>query len=77
MQNLVYFFGQYDPRLTENICNVLEMPRTEDLGCYLGVPTIHKKVNRRTYQAMVERIDKHLAGWKSKCLSLAGRLTLF
>ena len=51
----VFFFSQQDPRLIENICNVLEKPHTEDLGCYLGAPTIHKKVNCRTYQAVVER----------------------
>ena len=42
----------------------------------LGVPTIHGKVTWSMYQNVIERIDKQLVGWNSKCLSLVERTTL-
>jgi len=59
--------------MAERICKVLEMSCTDDLGRYLGVPTLHGQVTRATYQGVIDRVDKQLAGWKSKCLSLAGK----
>ncbi|KAJ8436976.1 hypothetical protein Cgig2_012263 [Carnegiea gigantea] len=50
--------------------------RFQDLGKYLGVPTINGKVTKETFREVVQRVDKRLSGWKTKCLSLAGRLTL-
>ncbi|CAN1181294.1 Putative ribonuclease H protein At1g65750 [Linum perenne] len=52
------------------------MPLTQDLGRYLGVPILHERVTSHTYQDILDRIDKKLAGWKVKTLSLAGRVTL-
>ncbi|KAJ8422962.1 hypothetical protein Cgig2_002711 [Carnegiea gigantea] len=34
--------------------------------------TDSEQVNHMTYQSVVERVDRHLARWKSKCLSLTG-----
>ncbi|CAN1299175.1 Putative ribonuclease H protein At1g65750 [Linum perenne] len=52
-----------------------ECPLTQDLGRYLGVPILHEKVTSHTYQDILDRIDKKLAGWKVKTLSLVGRVT--
>ncbi|CAN1129038.1 Putative ribonuclease H protein At1g65750 [Linum perenne] len=49
---------------------------TQDLGRYLGVPVLHGRVKRSTYEFILERMDKKLAGWKANNLSLAGRVTL-
>jgi len=72
----VYFSNNTSMDMIEEICWILEMPRTEDLGRYLGVPTLHGRISRSAYQGVIEQADKRLAGWKSKCLSLAGCLTL-
>ncbi|CAN1129754.1 Putative ribonuclease H protein At1g65750 [Linum perenne] len=55
---------------------ILGMPLTQDLGRYLGVPILHERVTSHPYQDILDRIDKKLAGWKVKTLSLAGRVTL-
>lgn len=52
------------------------MEETEDLGTYLGVPTINGRTSKREYQFLVDKINNKLAGWKTKMLSLAGRATL-
>lgn len=50
--------------------------RTEDLGKYLGVPLLHKKMSKDTYRGIIERADRRLSMWKAKNLSFAGRVTL-
>ena len=52
------------------------MECTGDLGKYLGIPTINGRVNKATFQEVVQRVDNRLAGWKLKCLPLAGRAAL-
>lgn len=54
----------------------LGMNETEDLGMYLGMPTLTSRVTRETFGHLCEKIDRRLAGWKTKFLSLAGRITL-
>lgn len=49
---------------------------TKDLGKYLGMPVLQKRINKETYGDILEKISTRLAGWKSNTLSFAGRLTL-
>ncbi|CAN1774444.1 Putative ribonuclease H protein At1g65750 [Linum perenne] len=49
---------------------------TQDLGRYLGVPVLHGRIARQTYQPIIKRIDAKLSGLKVSSLSLAGRITL-
>lgn len=52
------------------------MESTSDLGLYLGMPTLTSRVTKATFNHLYEKIDRRLSGWKSKYLSLAGRITL-
>lgn len=49
---------------------------TNDLGKYLGVPILHEKVNIRSFQFILDKVDQRLSNWKVKTLSFAGHLTL-
>ncbi|CAN1145226.1 Putative ribonuclease H protein At1g65750, partial [Linum perenne] len=49
---------------------------TQNLGKYLGVPVLHECTTMSTYQEVLARMDSKLAGWKTKSLRLAGRVTL-
>ncbi|XP_021717958.1 uncharacterized protein LOC110685744 [Chenopodium quinoa] len=60
----------------QDIATTLGMEATKDLGLYLGMPTLTRRVTKDTYSHLCEKIDRRLAGWKSKYLSLAGRITL-
>lgn len=40
------------------------------------LPALTSRVTRETFGYLCEKIDRKLAGWKSKYLSLAGRITL-
>jgi len=72
----IYFLPNTNEAVVVEICNTLGIPRTEDFGCYLEVPTINGKVTCATFQSVISRADKRLAGWKAKCLSLEVRIML-
>ncbi|CAN1191878.1 Putative ribonuclease H protein At1g65750 [Linum perenne] len=59
-----------------DIAASLGIPITNNLGTYLGVPILHERTTTETYQGILNKIDKKLAGWKIKTLSLAGHVTL-
>lgn len=59
-----------------DINNVLGFSSTEDLGKYLGVPILHKKVTRSTFNYVLEKVKSRLSRWKARTLSLAELVTL-
>ncbi|CAN1353255.1 Putative ribonuclease H protein At1g65750 [Linum perenne] len=59
-----------------DVVNLLGIAATSDLGRYLGVPILHGRVTKHTYDYLLDRLDSRLAGWKADNLSLAGRVSL-
>lgn len=43
---------------------------------YLGVPLVLGRLSYQDCSSIVEKVHKHLAGWKNRSLSYTGRLTL-
>ncbi|XP_019189720.1 PREDICTED: uncharacterized protein LOC109184127 [Ipomoea nil] len=71
------FFSKNTPsELKEAISLELRIPSTTDLGRYLGVPSLHGRVTSATFSGLLDRVRGRLDGWRSKTLSLAGRITL-
>lgn len=60
----------------EGIHRILNCPLKNFPCSYLGMPLSHRNLKRADYQPLIDKILKVLAGWKSKLLSIAGRLTL-
>jgi ribonuclease HI len=52
------------------------LKETLKLGNYLGVPALGKAPRVQDFQYMVDKVKARLTGWKTKHLSLAGRITL-
>lgn len=46
------------------------------MGCYLGFKLRHYGDNRNNYSKLIEKITSKMVGWRNKCLSKAGRITL-
>ncbi|XP_056697578.1 uncharacterized protein [Spinacia oleracea] len=72
----VFFSSNTEAEIKKDICDALNITETDDLGVYLGVPTINGRSSKKEYQFLVDRINGKLAGWKSKMISMAGRATL-
>ncbi|CAA7051323.1 unnamed protein product [Microthlaspi erraticum] len=49
---------------------------TRDLGKYLGMPVLQKRINKDTFADVLEKVSSRLAGWRGQMLSFAGRITL-
>jgi hypothetical protein len=58
------------------LSNLLGIQATDDLGKYLGVPILHKRVTKDTYQFILDKVNQRLSTWKANTLSFAGRVTL-
>ena len=72
----IYFSPNVPPNIREDICDVLDIVETSNLGKYLGFPLNHKGVGRNRYNFVVERVISKLLGWKSKFLSFVERTVL-
>lgn len=70
-------FSPNTPRALKDDCiNLLGCRHALKLGKYLGVFVDDLKEQRQNFMALVAKIDKRLAGWKSRLLSQASRLVL-
>ncbi|XP_024042019.1 uncharacterized protein LOC112099143 [Citrus clementina] len=76
-QKTQVFFSKIVPvTLTSGIGKALGLSVTNNLGRYLGMPLLHDRVSKKTYQSIIDNIDQWLSGWAAKHLSLVGRVTL-
>lgn len=75
-KSVIYCSPNIRRRDARRISRVCGSPLTNDLGKYLGMPMIHSRVTKHTYANLVDKVQGRLASWKSKHLSMAGRLTL-
>ena len=77
LEKSVIFFSENIHRdLANSISNESGIKGTKELGKYLGMPVLQKRINKETFGEVIEKISSKLAGWKSRFLSLAGRITL-
>ncbi|GMI70835.1 hypothetical protein like AT3G24255 [Hibiscus trionum] len=72
----IFFSKNVEHDLSVAISSRFGFCRVSDLGKYLGVPLLHKRVTRASYHFIVQRVRDKLSGWMAKSLSLAGRITL-
>ncbi|XP_031105595.1 uncharacterized protein LOC116010359 [Ipomoea triloba] len=75
-KSALYFSKRTLEELQQNIASLTRIPKVEDLGRYLGVPSIHGRLKKESFTGIIERMHQKLAGWRSKTLSLAGRIVL-
>ena len=62
-------------RTVRKIVKICGSPSTDNLGKYLGMSLFHSRITKYTYANIVDKVQNRLSGWKSKCLSMASRLT--
>ncbi|CAL1393436.1 unnamed protein product [Linum trigynum] len=75
-KSAIFVSANIDRRRARRLSQRAGIPLTVDLGRYLGVMAIHGRVTRTRYQDLMLRIQRKLAPWKTKHLSLAARITV-
>ncbi|CAA7059442.1 unnamed protein product [Microthlaspi erraticum] len=72
----IFFSENVSRELSSEISAESGIQATRELGRYLGMPVLQKRINKDTFGTVLERMSSKLAGWKGRMLSLAGRITL-
>lgn len=72
----VFFSNNVGWHAKQQLSEALGIRWTEDMGKNLGVPILHKKLNKETYMFILEKVNQRLSSWKARSLSLASRVTL-
>ncbi|KAG7558925.1 Ribonuclease H-like superfamily [Arabidopsis thaliana x Arabidopsis arenosa] len=72
----IFFSSNVSRDMERSISEASGIESTKELGKYLGMPILQKRINKETFGEVLERVSSRLAGWKGKTLSLAGRITL-
>lgn len=72
----IFFSDNVSRELGKEISDESGISSTRDLGKYLGMPVLQRRMNKETFSTVIERVTARLSGWKSHVLSLAGRITL-
>ncbi|KAH9722322.1 putative ribonuclease H protein [Citrus sinensis] len=76
VKTTIFFSKNIAAREAKLIGSALGVSITHDLGSYLGMPLLHSRVNKATYQSILDKVDIRLSGWNAAHLSFAGRVTL-
>ena len=58
------------------IMATLRLEELKENAKYLGLPLVHTRRRGQDFEDILDKLDSLLAGWKTRCLSRAGRLTL-
>lgn len=72
----LYFSPNFDRVEVGRISTVAGIPITDDLGRYLGSQLVHRRQSKGMDDQLMEKYKAWMEGWKNRCLSLAGRITL-
>lgn len=69
-------YAGMSPQRKASLADIAGFNFTNDIGRYLGFPIFQKRVTKRDFNFLFDRINSRLADWKCKLLNRAGRYTL-
>lgn len=72
----IFFSSNVSRELGKLISDASGIQSTRELGKYLGMPILQKRINKETFGDVLEKVSTRLAGWKGRMLSFVGRITL-
>ncbi|KAE8657871.1 hypothetical protein F3Y22_tig00116976pilonHSYRG00007 [Hibiscus syriacus] len=70
----IFFSPNTDVEIASSICSILGFSQVSDLGCYLGVSVIHKRVTCSSFHYIINKLK--INNWSASTVSFVGRLTL-
>ncbi|XP_061368484.1 uncharacterized protein LOC133311446 [Gastrolobium bilobum] len=75
-KSCIYFSRNTSLEISSSIADISGFKVVKSIGCYLGALMRHGRASRKHYANIISRVQNRLQGWKAKCMSLAGRITL-
>ena len=67
LEKFVIFFSEnVHQDLANSISHESGIKGTKQLGKYLGMPVLQKRINKETFGEVIEKVSSKLAGWKSR-----------
>lgn len=69
----LFFSGATDERLRSVVASILGVRYEENLGHYLGLPTIWGRSRREAMNYVKERVQDKINGWRNKLNNNAGK----
>lgn len=75
-KSMIWFSPKVPAYLRHTICSSFEITATSDLGIYLGVPLLHNRTRKSTFQYLMEKVRGKLKGWKENTLSRTAKALL-
>lgn len=71
-----FFSSNCKNSISSNISIMLNIKQTSSLGAYLGFPLLPRNPKHSDFEPLLENLNSKMAKWKTKTLTLAGRVTL-
>lgn len=75
-KSTIFFSPNLSDDVAEELSAKMGIPRTKELGRYLGFQINQEGRNTRVHQLLLQKVNDKLSECKSLCLSRAGKLTL-
>lgn len=75
-KSIIYFSPNIPKGIAKNPSENLGIPRTREMGRYLGHQVVHQERNKKAHEMILQKVRNKLDGWKSKTLSRSRRITL-
>lgn len=70
------FSNNTSDEVQQSISNVFRVPVVTDMGKYLGIPSIHRRLKNESFDGILDRIQSRLSRWRAQTLSVVGRQVL-
>ncbi|RYR39566.1 hypothetical protein Ahy_A09g045127 isoform B [Arachis hypogaea] len=72
----IVFTRNVSNQIKQEMYSISGFKESKELGRYLGAMINNNRKGKDNYKDVMDRVQNKLKGWKSNCLSLAGRITL-
>ncbi|KAH1115220.1 hypothetical protein J1N35_008598 [Gossypium stocksii] len=72
----IYFFKGTDNDNGRQLSRIIRFHKVYNLGTYLGVPLLHKKILNSALRFIIDKVQNKLNRWDARKLSLASKATL-
>lgn len=72
----LFYSSNVSMSVAKSIEKIFSFTIIDNFGRYLGMPFLHSRVTKSTYQEIMDKVEKRLSTWNASYISLVGRITL-